>query len=438
MVVVDVIVGQLKAVSHGAQQSLQRYQRLLAARNIWLLLGSATISYIGDWFNIVALTALSYQVAGGAIGVGGMLAVTLIPRLIFQGLAGALVDRSPGRRLLMLALLLLGVLSSLFVVLTWVPLLWLLYMLVFATETVQTVVRPAFMVLLMRLVPQAQRGVANALHSILMTVGASLGPLLGAILLPLLQAAALFILNGLTFVVIALAVRLLRDEPTAQTEELISQEPGINAASDEQASESGQAQSYWWLLRQPAVVLFIGLTLASSLLILGTMALFPVRSQNLGLGESGVGYFYAMVPIGAFIGGIIAGIGTYTTRLALMLVAGAECISALCQMLFGLSQSPVLALIALAAFGVSMELGEVAGVTFFQNQLPDKIYGRFFSLFLMAHGAGGLFGALLAPLLEQALSAGSVLVLFALPTLGLASALGLTSWTPRKSTASIE
>jgi sugar phosphate permease len=424
MVVVDVIVGQLKAVSHGAQQSLQRYQRLLAARNIWLLLGSATISYIGDWFNIVALTALSYQVAGGAIGVGGMLAVTLIPRLIFQGLAGALVDRSPGRRLLMLALLLLGVLSSLFVVLTWVPLLWLLYMLVFATETVQTVVRPAFMVLLMRLVPQAQRGVANALHSILMTVGASLGPLLGAILLPLLQAAALFILNGLTFVVIALAVRLLRDEPTAQTEELISQEPGINAASDEQASESGQAQSYWWLLRQPAVVLFIGLTLASSLLILGTMALFPVRSQNLGLGESGVGYFYAMVPIGAFIGGIIAGIGTYTTRLALMLVAGAECISALCQMLFGLSQSPVLALIALAAFGVSMELGEVAGVTFFQNQLPDKIYGRFFSLFLMAHGAGGLFGALLA--------------LFALPTLGLASALGLTSWTPRKSTASIE
>jgi sugar phosphate permease len=438
MVVVDVIVGQLKAVSHGAQQSLQRYQRLLAARNIWLLLGSATISYIGDWFNIVALTALSYQVAGGAIGVGGMLAVTLIPRLIFQGPAGALVDRSPGRRLLMLALLLLGVLSSLFVVLTWVPLLWLLYMLVFATETVQTVVRPAFMVLLMRLVPQAQHGVANALHSILMTVGASLGPLLGAILLPLLGAAALFILNGLTFVVIALAVRLLRDEPTAQTEELISQEPGINAASDEQASESGQAQSYWWLLRQPAVVLFIGLTLASSLLILGTMALFPVRSQNLGLGESGVGYFYAMVPIGAFIGGIIAGIGTYTTRLALMLVAGAECISALCQMLFGLSQSPVLALIALAAFGVSMELGEVAGVTFFQNQLPDKIYGRFFSLFLMAHGAGGLFGALLAPLLEQALSAGSVLVLFALPTLGLASALGLTSWTPRKSTASIE
>ncbi len=430
-----VVFRQFKVISQHALQSLHRYRGVFVVRNVRLLLGTAAISYVGDWFNLVALTALSYRFAGGALGVGGMLAVTLIPRLLFQGPAGTLVDRAPGQRPLLVALLLLGVLSASFAVLALVPVLWLLYVLVFATETVQTIVRPAFMVQLMRLVPHEERGVANAFHSMLMTVGASLGPLLGSLLLPLVGPAILFMINGLTFFGVAMAVRLQRDEPTSARKVMLRHEGDTDVVSDEVHVPSEHAQSYWWLVRRPAVVLFIGLTLATSLLILATMALFPVRSLNLGLGEAGVGYFYAMVPIGAFIGGIVAGTGSYTTRFALVVVAGAECMSALCQILFGLSQSPVFALIALAVFGASMEIGEIAGITFFQNQLPESIYGRFFSLFLMAHGAGGLIGSLLAPLLERTFNAGIVLVFFALPTLGLAVVLGLLSWTTRWSTA---
>ena len=58
-----------------------------------MLLGAGVISEIGDWFNIVALISLPYGFGDGALGVGGMFAIRMLMRLIFQGPAGTFVDR---------------------------------------------------------------------------------------------------------------------------------------------------------------------------------------------------------------------------------------------------------------------------------------------------------------------------------------------------------
>ncbi len=130
----------------------RRYREVVGQRDPALLLGGGAVSVIGDWFNTVALVELSYRFGEGSLGVGGLLAVRMLPPLVLQGAAGALVDRLPGRRLLVTTQLLMAVIAAAFALLAAVPQLWLLYALVFALETSQTVARPAMMVRFMEVV----------------------------------------------------------------------------------------------------------------------------------------------------------------------------------------------------------------------------------------------------------------------------------------------
>jgi MFS family permease len=108
------------------QRILNQYRAVLVERNIAILLSAGVISEIGDWFNTVAIISLAYSLGDGALGVGGMFAVRMLVRLIFQGPAGTFVDRHAGRKLLFTSQLVMGVIASAFALLVVVPTLWLL------------------------------------------------------------------------------------------------------------------------------------------------------------------------------------------------------------------------------------------------------------------------------------------------------------------------
>lgn len=93
--------------------------------------------------------------------------------------------------------------------------------------------------------------------------------------------------------------------------------------------------------------------------------------------------------------------------------------------LFGFANSLLLALPALVLFGMVGDLQEIAGFTYFQQKLPDGVFGRFISLVMMATGAGGLTGSLAGPLLAEVLDIGQVILVPALPTVVLGSMLAL-------------
>src|SRR3954469_7027690 len=93
---------------------LEQYRAAFAERNVALLLVSGFISEIGDWFNIVALLSLSYHLSDSALGAGGVLPARMLPPLIFQGPAGAFVDRHPGRRVLFASQILMAIIASAF------------------------------------------------------------------------------------------------------------------------------------------------------------------------------------------------------------------------------------------------------------------------------------------------------------------------------------
>jgi hypothetical protein len=102
-------------------------------------------------------------------------------------------------------------------------------------------------------------------------------------------------------------------------------------------------------------------------------------------------------------------------------------ICAIALAVFGVAGSVVLSVIALVIAGFATDFYEVVGLTYFQGAIPDAVYARFFSVFLLALSAGGLVGAVAGPVLERVLGVGMSLVILALPSLVLASALGAMS-----------
>jgi MFS family permease len=424
-------------ISDAMQRTLALYRGVLGERNIAILLGAGIASEIGDWFNTVALISLSYRYSESAAGVGGLLAVRMLTRLISQGPAGALVDRHQGRPVLFASQAVMALIACAFVLLVVYPELWLLYVLVILLEAVNCVARPAFMVELKAESPEDQRAAANGLLFASMTTAQLVGPVLGAILLAPFGAGFVFIVNGLTFLAVAIAVTQLRGglrggprRAAAQSEQTVPAMAHAPPTGPIEAAPTG----YLWLLRRQDLSLYSLVCLALALLVQATITLFVVRANAFGLGDGGVGIFYAAVATGSVVGSIVAGArARHAAPLYPAAIAMGLCAVALAT--FGTVETAIAAIASLVIAGFLTDFYEVVGLTYFQDSIPDAVYGRFFSIFLLALSAGGLVGALAGPSLEPALGVRGSLLVLAVPGVALALVLAVMSkiWQTAKS-----
>jgi dTMP kinase len=138
-------------------------------RRLWIAL---SLSSLGDWLSIVALTALAPSLAsGGAVAkgsaVGGVWLATLLPALLFGPLAGALADRMDRRMLMIVGDVIRGLLFlsiPLFPNLTWI------YIAKFLAGIASQFWNPATSASIPNLVPKDKLERANQL-SLLTTYG---------------------------------------------------------------------------------------------------------------------------------------------------------------------------------------------------------------------------------------------------------------------------
>jgi predicted MFS family arabinose efflux permease len=230
-----------------------------------------------------------------------------------------------------------------------------------------------------------------------------------------------FLLNGLTFLAVALAVTQLRGGLQGKPPDEPSTPPEV-AENAIGASPSG----YEWLLRRRDLTAFTLVCLLLALLVQATITLFVIQANHLDLGDSGVGIFYAAVAAGSLAGSVAGGArGNAPAALVAAAVGMATCAVALA--LFGAAGSVIVALAALAIAGFATDYYEVVGLAYFQDAIPGHVYGRFFSLFLLALSAGGLVGALAAPYLESRWGATVTLGVLALPAGVLAVLFGIAA-----------
>jgi len=292
------------------------------------------------------------------------------------------------------------------------------------------VARPAFMVALRVEAPDGLRSQVNGAFFASMTTAQLIGPALGGLVLVSWGASSVFLLNGLTFLGVALAISQLRGGLEATS----GDPPPSPDASETVVPAPEDIQGYRWLLRRGDLLLFVLVCLSLALLVQATAALFITRSEMLGLADGGAGLFYTAVAVGSLAGSIIAGASSqHAVPLLPAAIAMALCAVALAM--YGVASSVGVAIVALVIAGFTTDSYEVIGLTYFQASIPENVFGRFFSLLLIGLSAGGVIGALAGPVLEQAVGAGTALVLLAIPGLTLAIALAITSLIKRGDSA---
>lgn len=384
-----------------------RGNRLLA-----LLATTQTLSLVGDWLYLVALTVLIYTISHSATAVALLTFVRLLPYALFLPVAGFFVDKWDRKRLLIGALL--GrTLCMLGLTLVRTPsTVTLAYLLVFLVTTLASLQRPAFNSILPTVVPEDERVLANSLMSQLESLSHIIGPLLGGVLVLLGAVQTAFLITGACALLAAVVIALAPIHPP---------QPESRPRDSDWLGET--IAGYRFLFREndgvlaACVLAFAGLTLLGG--AYWTLAIV-LSEQTFHLGGQGIGFLETLYGVGGLIAGLA--IASFSRRFSLsrLFIAGGIA-SAVGAALFGISPAGALPFACMALIGMGDVFTEVNSYTLLQSGTPAELLGRVFGAFEATYVAAMLVGALLVGPLVGALGPRGATVALALS--GLATLL---------------
>ncbi|MDP9464592.1 MAG: MFS transporter [Actinomycetota bacterium] len=178
--------------------------RSLEHRNARLFFLGLSVSNIGTWIQMTAVSLLVYQLTGKATDVGITLFCQFLPMLVLGVWAGAISDRVDKRKMTLMTqsgqavlAILLGVLA----LVGWAT-LPVIYIVSLAIGVVNAIDNPARRGFVIELVEPRHISNVVSLNTAVMTGSRIFGPALAALMLRWVEPGWLFIINGVSFAAI--------------------------------------------------------------------------------------------------------------------------------------------------------------------------------------------------------------------------------------------
>ncbi len=371
-------------------------------------------SETGKWMYVVAVSVFAYR-TGGTTAVGIVSLIRVVPAALIAPFAAVLTDRFHRERVMLFADVFRAVAL---VAMALVAAFSLPAEIVYALSGVVTVLSTTFRPAQAALLPAVSRTpeeltAANVAQSTIASVGLFAGPALGGIFLAATSVEVVFAITAGTFVFSALNVVRIRAEA-----------PPARAPSEGEQKLAQEAfAGFSTILREPALRLLTGLYCAQTVIAGALGVLIVVAAiQLLGLGNAGVGYLNSAFGIGGVVGAVLTVALVARQKLATDFAIG-TLLWGLPLILAGLFPNEAAAIVLFALIGVGDTIVEVAVPTLLQRAVPDEVLGRVFgAIESMIIGAMGI-GAVLAPVLVDAIGIRGALVAFGavLPVLGILS-----------------
>jgi MFS family permease len=195
--------------------NLYPLMRSLAHRNYRLYFAGQGVSLVGTWMQQVAMSWVIFKMTQSSFQLSTILFANQIPALFLSPVAGALVDRWHRHRVLLMTQTLAMVQAFLLALLTWTGCIdvWQFFFLSLFLGVVNTfdmTTRQAF--LSEMVTDRADLGNAIALNSLLVNGARLVGPTLAGILLARTSAPICFLLNGVSYFAVLLALIAMRLE----------------------------------------------------------------------------------------------------------------------------------------------------------------------------------------------------------------------------------
>jgi MFS family permease len=381
------------------------------------------LSLGGSWMQSVAQGWLVYQMTGSSLALGAITAAGTIPTIFLMLPAGAITDRVSNRRLLMVTQVVMMISALLLAALTWLDVLqvWQIAALALMSGIAQSFDAPARLAITPKLVEdRADLQNAIAMNSMMFNLARVAGPAIGGLVLASMGAAWCFLINGLSFlaVLIALAGMKLPDDV------------GKPRSDRRIIAEIGDGLRYVW--QQPVVRTLVALVGVTSLFGLSYAVLLPAYATDvLKLDAKGYGLLNAAVGIGALTGSLsVASLSRWKSK-GLQLTVGSLAFP-LALLCFAATRSYLLALFCLAGAGMSFVIQNATANTIIQLSAPDALRGRVMSVYTLFFFGSTPVGAMFAGAVAQRWNSTAAIVMGASITLAFALAIVFVVPTVRK------
>ena len=397
---------------------------------------SQFVSQVGSQMQSVALHWHIYLLTGSPLALGLVGLTRALPTALFSLWGGVVADRHD-RRLVMLAAQ-----SGMTVVALGLALLTVshretllaLYALNALGAAAGAFDNPARQALIPRLVPPANLPGALALNLAMFQTALIAGPALAGLLIaghaggglgaPAHPAsaqsrgviAAIYGLNALSFLGV-LGVLLTLETSGRVEAPSGGHEPPLLALRE----------GLRFVLTTPIMIWSTGLDFVATFFA-GAMSLLPIVADKLlHVGAAGYGVLVAAPAVGAFLGSVYTAARPLPPRQGRLLL-GAVAGYGLATVVFGLSRSYLLTLVALAATGLSDLVSTVIRQTLRQLLTPDRLRGRMTGVNMMFFIGGPQLGEVEAGLVASLFASAVTGVTVSIVLGGVMTVLAARSW----------
>lgn len=359
----------------------------LRHRNFRLLWWGQLISFSGSTMQTAAiLWHVSILVLPNhkALALGMVGLVRVAPIIAFSLLSGVIADAVDRRRLMLATQTGMAALAAILALLTLHGLIsvWPVYLLTALSAAVSSFDGPARQALIPVLVPREHLANAISLNTTMFQIASVLGPSLAGVVIASLGIAWAYAFNALSFMVVILALLLMRDVPAHG-------DVGKLSITRKAAKEGLQFVFSSPIIRSTMLLDFFATFFSSA------MTLLPIFAQDiLRVGAKGYGWLYAAPSVGAVTASaaMIPIVDRLRSRGAVLLWAVAG--YGLATVVFGLSRHFWLTFLCLALTGATDTVSMVLRNLIRQLETPDRLRGRMTGVNMVFYMGGPQLGEL--------------------------------------------
>ena len=354
----------------------------------------------GSWAQSAALTWLAYELTHESIWPSLVGAMQVLPTFVLGVWSGSLADRWPKRPLIFLAqaiLLLLAVLLGVLVLSGRVTSPWPLLAVAIAAGIVNAIDLPARLAFVIDMVGRDDLPNAIALNSLLFNTARAVGPAVSAVMFYLAgrgetgqtAAGVCFLLNGLSFVAVLLALAWM-DLPAPL------QQPTLPRGVSRRGGSGSLWAGFRYLGQHPPLILLLVLSGAMSLFGWPILSLLPaVADQRLGASTGGYAWMLSAIGGGALIASLLVASFNALVRNRWFLAGGVS-LSATALVGLATARSLPLAVGCCVVVGCGLILFFPTSQAIMQLSSDDHIRGRVMGIWSMILSGAHPLGHLLA------------------------------------------
>ena len=380
--------------------------------NYRLWFAGQLVSLFGTWMQITAQGFLVYELTGSPAYLGYVGFAAGMPSWLFTLYGGVVADRIPRRRLLIITQSAMMALAFTLAYLTFSGQVqpWHIIVLAFLLGVANAFDAPARQAFTIELVGRQDLTNAIALNATMFNTAMIVGPALGGIIYGLAGAGWCFVINGISFVavIIALALMKLNKAHTVETNG---------------SAAGGLREGLRYVSRTATVRGLIASLGAFAFFGIGIVTLIPAWSVDvLGGSAATNGLLLSARGIGSLIAGLmIAALGRYHIKGRLLTLGSFA--MAIALLVFAAARLLPFSLVAIAVVGWGFMLIINTINALVQSQVPDALRGRVMGIYTLVFFGMTPIGSLVAGVAAARVGEPATVALAALLLLGVAALL---------------